>query len=660
MTVDPPVQGPGATADTVHPPMNPAVQQTVASDNTVHAPMDQSDQTHQVNMPAASAKVTAVPLDKMKNIAAPGQPEYWSGYASEAKTGDIIRNIPYESYYQCVTNVTRHTLQKGVYVRQAYIDIYHKIKGRLQQVLNTDEDLERAIIHICGTPMIGKTMFLYYVLARLANDFKIPGFVIVGIIPGNKEVANSEKYYYSICKRINEKLLIFERDSTTFSPQASPFTPERLRGELDGYIFLIDNAKTDFWDVEIYNNTIIFASPKVDEGSKEAKVDINTWWMPVWNRTEIDDLLHKFPRALPRGKGFTDYENMAQDIGALMDYFGGTLGNILFRNRAKRSEVLEGKAEKLLTKEIIPGQLIAGVNSVLHEKYSSLIEVQVDKYYNKVGTNYISKHFTNHILQQVGIRKARSWNEFWGAPEANAVARGEHYEAILASYLGKNTELDMDYQPHIKRKVKANFPPTQNLLKTMKFKFENGLYHQTRKGPYCVEVQRLVRMWPKCAAVDFYTIQKRKAKNDRQGDDVTDQLSGTGHPIVADGCTEGYDVIWKQASYGKIHKMNFKTVASRSVDVEKEVVKVIADPNLQATLNGKHMKNSLLSGSVSIYLCYIQPVVNDEFSAPGEEEIEIESPEKEPTTDDKLRDAIMSKLQVIYGVADPIHVLCGD
>ena len=214
MNVDPPVQGAGATADTVHPPMNPAVQQTVASDNTVHAPMDQSDQTHQVNMPAASAKVTAVPLDKMKNIAAPGQPEYWSGYASEAKTGDIIRNIPYESYYQCVTNVTRNTLQKGVYVRQAYIDIYHKIKGRLQPVLNADEDRERAIIHICGTPMIGKTMFLYYVLARLANDFKIPGFVIVGIIPGNKEVANSEKCYYSICKRINEKLLIFERDST--------------------------------------------------------------------------------------------------------------------------------------------------------------------------------------------------------------------------------------------------------------------------------------------------------------------------------------------------------------------------------------------------------------------------------------------------------------
>ena len=43
MDVDLPVQGAGATADTVHPPMNPAVQQTVASDNTVHAPMDQSD-----------------------------------------------------------------------------------------------------------------------------------------------------------------------------------------------------------------------------------------------------------------------------------------------------------------------------------------------------------------------------------------------------------------------------------------------------------------------------------------------------------------------------------------------------------------------------------------------------------------------------------------
>ena len=86
----------------------------------------------------------------------------------------------------------------------------------------------------------------------------------------------------------------------------------------------------------------------------------------------------------------------------------------------------------------------------------------------------------------------------------------------------------------------------------------------------------------------------------------------------------------------------------------------IRDSKDAGQAGGTHMKNSLLSGSVSIYLVYIQPVVNDEFSAPGEEEIEIESPEKEPTTDDKLRDAIMSKLQVIYGVADPIHVLCDD
>ena len=164
MDVDTPVQGAGATANTVHQPINPAVQQTVASANTVHPPMDQ---TGQMNMPAASAKVFAWPLDKMKKAVNPQQG--WNGYVDEAQAGDIIRNLPFESYFKCVTNVTRNTLQEGIYVRQAYIDIYDKIKGRLRSSMRGDEDRERAIIHICGTPMIGKTMFLYYVLARLAK-----------------------------------------------------------------------------------------------------------------------------------------------------------------------------------------------------------------------------------------------------------------------------------------------------------------------------------------------------------------------------------------------------------------------------------------------------------------------------------------------------------
>ena len=665
-----------------------AVQQTGATAET----MDDSDQTDQMNQPtapAAAAPAAApapgkdekadpeamdtdegykVDLNMMKmNVVEGEEAPTWSGPTSSASKGDVIYNIAGPAYDYCMTNVNTDSLQDGIYVRQPYIDLYDKILSRLTDVQAGKKDATKkksskpkrpALIHICGTPMIGKTMFLYYVMTRLCEEenLEIPGFVIIGIIPCKTGEAVR---YYSVAKLDKKSMeLHFEEESTNNPEQA--FDSKLLRSVYKGYIFLIDNAKRDELGISLHNNTIIFASPKVEDEATDCKFRIDTWYMPVWDRDEIDDLVLKMPHALPEGDSFKDYDGMAKDLDKLMYFFGGTLGNILHDDRGKRARALLDKANHLIGKKIAHNILTSGQDYKIDATYSSLIKVVLDDY-AACGTIFISPFFIKKICKAVEKGEKECFKLFWkSGAEYSPTAYGNCYEEVIAGFLGKNGRLEMEWVPHLKKTCLENLTPgKQTLENVMHFEFENANFHVKKKeGPYCVEEQRLARMWKNCKSMDFYTIQKRKAKNDRPGDDVQDRLATEDHN-VADGYPNGYDVVVWQTTVGESHKEEFTFVIKRLVNVEEAVVKAIKDP---AQAGGTHMKNSLLSGSVSIWFCYLQPYLRPEFKAPCQEDVPKTSANTRANASKeiKLRDAIQSKIQIIYGVANPLYQMDDD
>ena len=99
-------------------------------------------------------------------------------------------------------------------------------------------------------------------------------------------------------------------------------------------------------------------------------------------------------------------------------------------------------------------------------------------------------------------------------------------------------------------------------------------------------------------------------------EDVTSYVYDDGN--YANGSDKSYTVYAIQATVGKEHDMEYNTVAQFLQGIEKEVNKIGGESN------GKEiLKYSLLGGKVSVQLLYLEPLVQDTFDAPGQNEVKI-------------------------------------
>ena len=129
-------------------------------------------------------------------------------------------------------------------------------------------------------------------------------------------------------------------------------------------------------------------------------------------------------------------------------------------------------------------------------------------------------------------------------------------------------------------------------------------------------------------------------------DDVTSYVSDDGNFV--DGNDKTYTVYAIQATVGKEHEMEFNKVAQFLQGIEKEVNQIGGESN------GKEiLKNSLLGGKVSVQLLYLEPLVQDTFDAPGQNEVKIPQETWGQNRDAKVRRALLMKLKVMYGVVNP-------
>ena len=86
--------------------------------------------------------------------------------------------------------------------------------------------------------------------------------------------------------------------------------------------------------------------------------------------------------------------------------------------------------------------------------------------------------------------------------------------------------------------------------------------------------------------------------------------------------------------------------------IEEEVNKIAGQTNRTDTL-----KNSLLGGKVSVELLYLQLLVQEKFDAPSQNEVKIPPPTQVSSREAKVRRALLRKLKVMYGVANPYEAL---
>ena len=110
----------------------------------------------------------------------------------EAEGGSLMKNIGKEFNDYFRTNVNMGSLTEYIFIRKANKTVYEKIKTSLE-AQNKDGTKGKKKFHICGTPMIGKTHFLYYVLTWLPVDFpELPGIATLGVFPGGSESGDME------------------------------------------------------------------------------------------------------------------------------------------------------------------------------------------------------------------------------------------------------------------------------------------------------------------------------------------------------------------------------------------------------------------------------------------------------------------------------------
>ena len=154
----------------------------------------------------------------------------------------------------------------------------------------------------------------------------------------------------------------------------------------------------------------------------------------------------------------------------------------------------------------------------------------------------------------------------------------------------------------------------------------------------------MVEMYPNCPSVDFYMIQENV--NNVTAKDVTSDVPDDGN--FADGNDKTYTIYVIQVTIGKQHGMEYNKVAQFLQGIEEEV------KGRARETNGKErLKNSLLGAKVSLELLYLQPSVQAKFDTTGQNEVKISLPTRVSSREAKVRRALLKRLKVMYGVANP-------
>ena len=389
---------------------------------------------------------------------------------SEAEGGSLMKNIGKEFKDYLKTNVNIGSLTDYIFIRNVYKTVYEKVKSHLQ---DSDGKLinEKKQFHICGTPMIGKTHFLYYVLAWLPVDFpELPGIATLGVIPGT----SSQMEWFNELKCVQtvdaDKKVHHTLDVAEFAHNEPIFNSKEVQRRYNNYIFLIDNAKNQY----VYNhmNTcIVFVSPKLESHDliTNVKIDATMYWIPVWSPEEISQFVGLLPSSLPVGE--------KNDIPYLVRNFGGTIGNMMHKNRQSRFKTLKVKCHTAATNFVLATVICQESTEVIAE-FSSLVENVVTEDHQLAGMKYVSAFVTQEIMGKYLRGQSITFAQFWNDGAVQAPGEyGKIYERHFPFFMSKGDTLEITVAPFADGKKAGYF----NNSKEVTMKFTDYVFHKEKK-----------------------------------------------------------------------------------------------------------------------------------------------------------------------------------
>ena len=177
----------------------------------------------------------------------------------------------------------------------------------------------------------------------------------------------------------------------------------------------------------LMNTCIVFVGPKIEKSASihNVKTDTTTHWIPVWSPEEITQFQHLVPEAFPAGEN--------NDIVFLLRHFGGTIGNMMHRNRKSRFQHLKFRCSSAATTSFLAMKICQDESDVIAE-YSSLVENEVNEDYELAGTRYISSFVTKEIMEKYLLWKSLTFAQFWDDCARRAPGEyGKIYERHLPS-----------------------------------------------------------------------------------------------------------------------------------------------------------------------------------------------------------------------------------
>ena len=185
----------------------------------------------------------------------------------------------------------------------------------------------------------------------------------------------------------------------------------------------------------VMNTCIVFVSLKLENYAllNNVKTNTKTYWIPVWSPEEITQFQHLLPDALPVGEN--------NDIADLLHHFGGTIGNMMHKDRKSRFKHLKVKCYRAATNSVL-ATVICQENSDVIAEYSSLVENEVTEDHELAGTKYVSSFVTQEIMGKYLLGQRLTFAQFWNDCVAQAPGEyGKIYERHLPFFMSKGDEL---------------------------------------------------------------------------------------------------------------------------------------------------------------------------------------------------------------------------
>ena len=494
-------------------------------------------------------------------------------------------------------HLAKFTKPKTIFIRECYKEFTDDIVTKVNEITEN----KRLKLTISGTPQIGKSTLLSYLLAELPKRTSLKRIVVIAeresstLAEESKIQLATVIYYNEHCRDItgcNEDAVLVR------SYRLLDFNPSKIEkfaecAMTNNCLTILDGFSVLPSYIDLFGDWMVFSSQGITE-TKMRCVDAvqSTWFMPAWTKKELEDF----------SKSRCDINLVIPDKSSLDDMielFGGCIGYMVsdFQQTLKQIYTLQVKSHlerfhySSVALDVDNPQAAAG-----------LIEVIPDPDDRKIFTKrWLSDTMEERIRSGVELMEYNKKKR--ETMETTGVRSGISFENLLGTY-------QHVIPPPLKMILYDKFGVDKNWSKCeasiLQLQFESPSRFVDADGDeFPMKFQTLNRMMPNAPAIDYYFVQKKK-DDDRNSK---------------------YKVYMIQATVGKSHALDLKHIRNYLKQMNSQILwnrterpkntEMAWEQNKYVMKDtGKDLELTLDDDNVEIWFLYLQESLKKSFNAP--------------------------------------------